>query len=91
MAFGNQGNAYERLGYYKRAIECHGQCLSIEKELEKRAREGSTCNLSICYHSLGDSKQAMEYASKHLLIAEEMGDKIGEKMLNQISEMFITS
>ena len=78
-ANGNLGNAYRRLGNFKRAIECQEQHLSIAKEVGDRAGEGrANANLGAAYHSLGNFKRAIECQEQHLSIAKEVGDRAGE-------------
>ena len=83
MANGNLGNAYRRLGNFKRAIEYHEQHLSIAKEVGDRAGDGrAKSNLGAAYDSLGNFKRAIEYHEQHLSIAKEVGDRAGEGMAN---------
>ena len=73
MSYGNLGNAYRRLGDFKKAIECHERHLKIAKEVGDSSGEGkSYCNLGNAYHSLGDFKKAIEYHEGHLKIAKEV-------------------
>ena len=78
-AYGNLGNAYQRLGDFKQAVKYHNQHLCIAKELGDRAGEGRAYgNLGNAYQSLGDFKQAVKYHNQHLGIAKELGDRAGE-------------
>ncbi|KAL9965096.1 hypothetical protein ACROYT_G028845 [Oculina patagonica] len=73
------GNAYYRLGDFKKAIEYHELHLIIAKEVGDTAGEGRAYgSLGNAYHSLGDFKQAMEYHERDLKIAKEVGDTAGE-------------
>ena len=78
-AYGNLGNAYHRLGDFKKAIEYHNLHLKIAKEVGDKHREGNAYgNLGNAYQSLGDFKKAIEYHNLDLKIAKEVGDKHGE-------------
>ena len=78
-AYGNLGNAYHSLGYFKQAIEYHMLHLIIAKEVGDRAGEGRAYgNLGNAYQGLGDFKQAIEYHMLRLTIAKEVGDRAGE-------------
>nr|XP_058943966.1 tetratricopeptide repeat protein 28-like [Pocillopora verrucosa] len=78
-AYGNLGNAYHRLGDFKKAIEYHNLHLKIAKEVgDKHGEGGAYGNLGNAYHRLGDFKKAIEYHNLHLKIAKEVGDKHGE-------------
>ncbi|CAH3161835.1 unnamed protein product, partial [Pocillopora meandrina] len=78
-AYGNLGNAYHRLGDFKKAIEYHNLHLKIAKEVGNKHGEGNAYgNLGNAYQSLGDFKKAIEYHNLHLKIAKEVGDKHGE-------------
>ena len=78
-AYGNLGNAYHRLGDFKKAIEYHNLHLKKAKEVGDRYGEGGAYgNLGNAYHRLGDFKKAIEYHNLHLKIAKEVGDKHGE-------------
>ncbi|XP_066022690.1 tetratricopeptide repeat protein 28-like [Pocillopora verrucosa] len=76
---GSLGNAYHRLGDFKKAIEYHNLYLKIAKEVgDKHGEGGAYGNLGNAYDSLGDFKTAIEYHNLHLKIAKEVGDKHGE-------------
>ncbi|CAH3156909.1 unnamed protein product, partial [Pocillopora meandrina] len=78
-AYGSLGDAYERLGDFKKAIEYHNLHLKLAKEVGDKKSEGVTyANLGNAYFSLGDFKKAIEYNNLHLKIAKEVGDKHGE-------------
>ena len=78
-AYGNLGNADQRLADYKQAIEYQKQRLSNAQELGDRVREGRAyCNLGNACQSLGDFKQAIKYHVQHLSNARELGDRAGE-------------
>ncbi|CAH3165976.1 unnamed protein product [Pocillopora meandrina] len=78
-AYGNLGNAYDRLGDFKKAIEYHNLHLKIAKEVGDKHGEGNAYgNLGNAYHRLGDLKKAIEYHNLILKIAREAGDKHGE-------------
>ena len=78
-AYGSLGNAYHRLGDFKKAIEYHNQHLKIAKDIGDKDGEGRAYgNLGNAYHRLGDFKKAIEYHNLNLKIAKEVGDKHGE-------------
>ncbi|CAH3170098.1 unnamed protein product, partial [Pocillopora meandrina] len=78
-AYGSLGNAYHRLGDFKKAIEYHNLHLKIAKEVGNKHGEGGAYgNLGNAYRHLGDFKKAIEYHNLHLKIAKEVGDKHGE-------------
>ncbi|XP_066023394.1 tetratricopeptide repeat protein 28-like [Pocillopora verrucosa] len=78
-AYGSLGNAYHRLGDFKKAIEYHNLHLKIAKEVGDKHGEGNAYgNLGNAYGRLGDFKKAIEYHNLHLKIAKEVGDKHGE-------------
>ena len=69
----NLGNAYERLGDLKTAINFYERGLKIAKEMDMRYG-----NLGIAYQSLGDLKRAIDCHERHLKITKEVRDKAGE-------------
>ena len=78
-AYGSLGNAYHRLGDFKKAIEYYNLHLKIAKEVgDKHGEGGAYGNLGNAYHRLGDFKKAIEYHNLQLKIAKEIGDKHGE-------------
>ncbi len=78
-ALGNLGIAYDRLGEYRRAIECHEQALAIDKALGNRLGESQTLgNLGISYGNLGEYGRAIEYHAQALVIDKAIGDRQGE-------------
>ena len=79
MSYGNLGNAYQRLGQFKTAIQYHQRHLEIAKEVGDKAGEGASYgNLGNAYGSLGKFKTAIEYHQRHLEIAKEVGNKTEE-------------
>ncbi|XP_021175369.2 G-protein-signaling modulator 1b isoform X3 [Fundulus heteroclitus] len=86
------GNTYTLLQQYERAIDYHLKHLCIAQELNDRKKdytnqrsakskvgEGRACwSLGNAYVSLGNHKQALHYARKHLDISKEIGDRNGE-------------
>ena len=77
--YGNLGNAYGRLGDFKKAIEYHNLHLKIAKEVgDKHGEGGAYGSLGNAYRRLGDFKKAIEYHNLHIKIAKEVGDKHGE-------------
>jgi tetratricopeptide (TPR) repeat protein len=79
MAFGNLGLAYDNLGEYQRAIECHEQALVISREIGDRRGEGNALgNLGIAYDNLGDYHKSIEYMEQVLVLMREIGDRRGE-------------
>ncbi|CAH3152742.1 unnamed protein product, partial [Pocillopora meandrina] len=78
-AYGSLGNAYHRLGDFKKAIEYHNLYLKTAKEVgDKHGEGGAYGNLGNAYRRLGDFKKGIEYHNLHLKIAKEVGDKHGE-------------
>ncbi|CAH3169539.1 unnamed protein product, partial [Pocillopora meandrina] len=78
-AYGSLGNAYHRLGDFKKAIEYHNLHLKIAKDIGDKHGEGEAYgNLGNAYDSLGDFKKAIEYHNLHLKIAKDIGGKHGE-------------
>ena len=57
-AYCNLGNAYDRLGDFKKAIEYHNLDLKIAKEVgDKHGEGGAYSNLGNAYDRLGDFKK----------------------------------
>jgi len=53
--------------------------LAIDREIGNRAGEaGSLVNLGVCYQSLSDIQQAIEYHEQSLAIFREIGNRAGE-------------
>ena len=78
-AYGNLGNAYQRLDDFKQAVEYHNKHLTIAKELGDSSGEGRAYgNLGNAYQGLGDFKQAIKYHNQDLSIAKELADRAGE-------------
>ncbi|CAH3164007.1 unnamed protein product, partial [Pocillopora meandrina] len=78
-AYGSLGNAYDRLGDFKKGVEYHNLHLKIAKEVGDKHGEGNAYgSLGHAYFSLGEFKKAIEYLNLHLKIAKEVGDKHGE-------------
>ena len=75
----NLGNAYYKLGDFKKSIEYHNLDLKLAKEVGDKHREGGAYgNLGNAYCSLADLKKAIEYYNLHLQIAKEVGDDRGK-------------
>jgi tetratricopeptide (TPR) repeat protein len=84
------GLAYDDLGEYRRAIECHEQALAIDQELSAASRsdaermaarqgEGADlCNLGLVYDHLGEHRRAIEYHEQALTIHRENCDQQNE-------------
>jgi hypothetical protein len=84
----NLSNANHESLDYSKAIEYHGQCLAIAKEVGDRAGEGKANgiygNLVNAYHeTLGNLSKAIEYHRQRLAIAKEVGDRAGEGSIRQ--------
>ncbi|EOD39971.1 hypothetical protein EMIHUDRAFT_69905, partial [Emiliania huxleyi CCMP1516] len=78
-AVGNLGDAYRRLGQYKKAIEHHTMALAISREIGDREGEGNHLgNLGNAYDSLGQYKKAIEHHTMALAICRKIGDREGE-------------
>ena len=70
--YGYLGNAYYRLGNFKKAIEYYNLDLKISKEIGDKHGEGGTYgNLGNAYVMLSDHKKAIEYDNLHLKIAKK--------------------
>ena len=81
-AYSNLGNAYWRLGNFKKAMEYHQNHLSLSKTLGDKAGEGTAYgNLGIISQCIGDFKQAIDYHSRRLSIAKDIGDKAYEGLV----------
>ena len=79
IAYGNLGKAYQSLGDYRKAIDCHEKSLKIKQEIGDRAGEGSAYgNLGADYEALGEYQKAIKYHVKYLSIAQGIGDRSGE-------------
>jgi tetratricopeptide (TPR) repeat protein len=75
----NLGNAYYRLGEYRKAIEYYGQALNIAREISHRQGEGQCLgNLGNAYGDLGEDRRAIEYYEQALAISRDIGDRLGE-------------
>jgi tetratricopeptide (TPR) repeat protein len=73
---GNLGIAYDSLGEYRRAIECHEQSLVLAREIGDRRVEGAALgNLGLAYDSLGGYRRAIEYHEQNLALARQIGDR----------------
>ena len=70
----NLGNAYAKLGDFKKAIHYHERSLEIVIKVGDISAEGMVYgNLGTDYSSLGDSKKAIYYNELSLDIARRMG------------------
>ncbi len=79
LTLGNLGNAYHRLGDYRRDIEFHEQALAVAREIKDRRFEGTALNsLGVAYDSLGEYHRAIGFHEQRLAIAREIGDRRGE-------------
>ncbi|WP_235006950.1 CHAT domain-containing protein, partial [Calothrix rhizosoleniae] len=77
-SLGSLGNAYYRLGDYKKAIDYHQQHLAISKEIGNRQGVANSLgNLGNAYHSLGNYKKAIDYHQQYLAISKEIGNRRG--------------
>jgi tetratricopeptide (TPR) repeat protein len=73
------GNAYNSLGQYPRAIECHQRSLKISQQNGDRNGEArSLGNLGNAAYSLGQYPAAIDYHERSLQIKREIGDRNGE-------------
>ena len=78
-AYGNIGNAHNRLGNYQEALTYHQKYLDIALQLGDKGGEGSAYgNIGNAHHSLGNYQEALTYHQKRLDIALQLGDKGGE-------------
>ena len=79
VACNRLGNAYYRLGEYRKAISYHEKTLEISQQLEDRAGEGAAyCNLGNAYKALGEYRKAISYHEKDLEISQQLEDRAGE-------------
>jgi tetratricopeptide (TPR) repeat protein len=78
-AYGNIGNALEKLSRYDEAIEYHKKHLEIAQQTGDKSGEGTAYgNIGNALISLSPNDEAIEYHKKHLEIAQQTGDKSGE-------------
>ncbi|KAJ8379751.1 hypothetical protein SKAU_G00005290 [Synaphobranchus kaupii] len=91
-AYSNLGNALIFLGQFNPATEYYRKTLQLSRQLKDRVMEaqasqeltdrigeGRACwSLGNAYVSLGNHRQALHYARKHLDISQEIGDRNGE-------------
>ena len=78
-AYGDLGNAHNRLGDFHRAIQYHERDLQIAIEEGGKARERrANRNLGNAYKSLGNFHKEIQYLKSGLKISNEVGDKAGE-------------
>jgi tetratricopeptide (TPR) repeat protein len=78
-SLGDMGNAYLRLGDYRKAIDYHEQSLIISREIGNRLGEGASLgNLGTTYANLGDYRKAIDYHEQSLTISREIGNRSGE-------------
>ena len=78
-AYCNLGSAYDSLGDFQKALECHERHLKISEEVGDKAGEGAAYgNLGSAYDSLGDFQKAIEHHERHLKISKEVGERAGE-------------
>jgi len=76
---GNLGNAYQRLGDYRKAIEYHEQSLQISRNIGDRYVEGQNLGgLGNAYYSLGDYRKAIDYYEQFLQISRDTRNRLGE-------------
>lgn len=90
QALDSLGSTYYSLGEYRHAIEYHEQALAVGREISAASRneaerkaarrvEGQVLgNLGFAYHALGEYLRAIEYQEQRLIIAREIGDRLGE-------------
>jgi tetratricopeptide (TPR) repeat protein len=84
------GNAYEPLGQYQHAIECHQRSLKVDQQNGNRNNmAGSLGNLGNAYNSLGDYGKAIDYCKQSLAIKLEIGDLKGTAIsLNNLGNAY---
>jgi tetratricopeptide (TPR) repeat protein len=79
QALGNLGNAYYKVGEYRRAIEYQEKRLEIARAIGDRLGESRGLgNLGVAYYSLGEYRRGIEHQEQRLEIAREIGDRLGE-------------
>ncbi len=100
----NLGGVYQALGQYRQALDYHLQALVIRREIgDKHGEMTALGNLGAVYSSLGQHlktldyhqqaldyhQQAFEYYQQALVIAREIGYKLGEGIsLAQLGEVY---
>ena len=78
-AYGKLGNAYNRLGDFKKAKKYHELCIEITKQVGDASVGGAAYgNLGGDYQGLGDFKTAIHYRELCLKIAKQVGDVSSE-------------
>ena len=78
-AYGELGNAYNRLGDFKKAKKYHELCIEITKQVGDASIGGAAYgNLGGDYQGLGDFKTAIHYHELCLKIAKQVGDVSSE-------------
>ncbi|MEQ9236370.1 tetratricopeptide repeat protein [Coleofasciculus sp. E2-BRE-01] len=76
MSLKNLGNAYDALGEYKQAIECHQLSLAIYQKIDDRSGIARVLNnLGNTYNSLGEYQRAIEYYQQSLAISIKIADR----------------
>lgn len=66
--------------------------LALAQELGDRAIEAQACySLGNTYTLLRNYEQAIEYHLRHLIIAQQLLDRVGEGNLNLIYNLYIVS
>jgi CHAT domain-containing protein len=79
MFLGNLGHAYQHLGRYQQAIECHQKSLAITQEIGDREGEANSLRgLGNAHYSLILYQRAIEYHQQSLSITREIGDRKGQ-------------
>ena len=79
VVYGMQGELYQSVGEFAKAIECLEKALLITVKIGDRAREGLCYEkLGKVYRSIGEYGKAKEFFEKTLAITKETGHRQGE-------------
>lgn len=74
-AYSYLGRAYDDIGQYLKAIDCHEKHLEISVELVDRDDEMiACCNLGTAHKNIGQFKEALGYHERQLKLSKELGD-----------------
>ena len=91
-ALGNLGNAYEKLGEYRRAIVYQQKRVAIARSAgDHNAEAHGIANLGNAYFGLGDYSRAIEYIEQSIVIADQTKDRrLHGRLLANLGLLFYT-
>ena len=76
LAYSRVGNAYSKLGDFRRGLECHMKSLDANSTTgDQRQKWECLRNLGTAFTNLGDNANATKYFKESLAVAAETGNK----------------